>query len=450
MNWTARIENLKRIISSWEKRNLSIMGKICIIKTFLVSQFVYFMQSFIIPENILIEVNRILFRFLWRKRDCNKRAFEKVKRNVMCSEYGNGGLNMIDLRIMQRSFLLQWVTKLCGHATGERWQCVPRHCFRHYGDKLICFYVNVKSSLIKGLDEVHSQFWRNVLIVWLRENKPDIDTACSSLIWNNINVVCQGKVLFFSDWVKGNILFIDDFVKDNGIITYEEVCDILGRAPQRLLEYNVVQTAIRRFRNRNIEFLQPDLDRPPPFCSKFVFSCSEFRKMICNRDASVPICQGLWLRKYDILIEKREWNLARECTSETRLRLLQWKILHNIYPTNILLSKMHVKENHYCSFCPETIDFIEHFFFHCAVVQNFWKDIQQTIYINYNALVQLQVTDVLFGIYRNDISMRVLNKINYLILLGKCCISIYKKTNAQCPLQIIFEKQASYRKLMLL
>jgi hypothetical protein len=41
--------------------------------------------------------------------------------------------------------------------------------------------------------------------------------------------------------VKGNILFIDDFVKDNGIITYEEVCDILGKVPQRLLEYNVVK-----------------------------------------------------------------------------------------------------------------------------------------------------------------------------------------------------------------
>ena len=40
-NWTGRVENIKRVINAWEKRNLSIAGKVCIIKTFLISQFVY-------------------------------------------------------------------------------------------------------------------------------------------------------------------------------------------------------------------------------------------------------------------------------------------------------------------------------------------------------------------------------------------------------------------------
>ena len=31
-NWTGRVENIKRIINSWEKRNLSIAGKVCIYK----------------------------------------------------------------------------------------------------------------------------------------------------------------------------------------------------------------------------------------------------------------------------------------------------------------------------------------------------------------------------------------------------------------------------------
>ena len=35
-NWTGRVENVKRIINAWEKRNLSIAGKVCIIKTFLI------------------------------------------------------------------------------------------------------------------------------------------------------------------------------------------------------------------------------------------------------------------------------------------------------------------------------------------------------------------------------------------------------------------------------
>ena len=33
---------------------------------------------------------------------------EKVKRIVMCNDFGNGGLKMIDLKQMQMSFLLHW------------------------------------------------------------------------------------------------------------------------------------------------------------------------------------------------------------------------------------------------------------------------------------------------------------------------------------------------------
>ena len=63
-NWLERIANIKRLIFMWEKRNLSIIGKVRIVKTFLISQFVYIMQAFIIPDDVLTEVNRLLFRFL--------------------------------------------------------------------------------------------------------------------------------------------------------------------------------------------------------------------------------------------------------------------------------------------------------------------------------------------------------------------------------------------------
>ena len=37
-NWSERIVKIKRLILIWEKRNLSVVGKICIIKIFLISQ----------------------------------------------------------------------------------------------------------------------------------------------------------------------------------------------------------------------------------------------------------------------------------------------------------------------------------------------------------------------------------------------------------------------------
>ena len=68
------------------RKNLSVIGEICIIEAFLLSQLVYCMQGFVIPDDVLEEFNRLLFRFLWRKIECNRKAFEKVKSLVMCND----------------------------------------------------------------------------------------------------------------------------------------------------------------------------------------------------------------------------------------------------------------------------------------------------------------------------------------------------------------------------
>ena len=81
----------KGLIQTWRKRNLNLFGKVCIIKTFLISQLVFVMQVIRVPDVILKEVNTLLYRFLWKKKDSNKKAFEKVKRVVM-----NSGIECVE------------------------------------------------------------------------------------------------------------------------------------------------------------------------------------------------------------------------------------------------------------------------------------------------------------------------------------------------------------------
>ena len=71
-NWSERNVKMKRLISiGGKKTNLTVVGKICIIKTFLISQVVYVMQALVVPEKVFIEINRLLFRFLWWMKDNN-------------------------------------------------------------------------------------------------------------------------------------------------------------------------------------------------------------------------------------------------------------------------------------------------------------------------------------------------------------------------------------------
>ena len=50
-----------------------------------------------------------------------------------------------------------------------------------------------------------------------------------------------------------------------------------------------------------------------------------------------PFILDMWKRKFDFEIEMEHWTLPYIVTKEIRLRVLQWKILHNVYPTNIHL-----------------------------------------------------------------------------------------------------------------
>ena len=108
------------------------------------------MQALVVPEKVVIEINRLLFRFLWRKKDCNRRAFEKVKRSVLCTDVESGGLNMTDLKDMQAAFLLQCVLQVCTANNPDKWSLTPRVLFSCFGSNFECFHANVNSRKFKG------------------------------------------------------------------------------------------------------------------------------------------------------------------------------------------------------------------------------------------------------------------------------------------------------------
>ena len=448
-NWEQRIENIKRIIQSWEKRDLSLIGKIHVIKTFMISQIVYFMQAFILPENVLTQINQILFRFLWRKKNCNRKAYEKVKRSVVCGSFEKGGLKMIDVKQMQSAFLLQWAVRLCNARECEKWIHIPKGVFSEFGNHSVCFYATVKSKEFKGLNKISSYFWKTVLKTWLDSNVQTEDFL-SNLLWNNRHVKYQGRVLFFSEWIKGGILKTNDMQGPNDLLSFNEVVSKIGRSPARLLEYNVVLSATRNFIRTVTEqnTLDIDVTQPPLFCAKKCFTCKQFRMCLSSLSCSVPCAVRFWNHKFGLEINETVWKTPRLCTAETRLRVLQWKILHNIYPTNIMLCKMQVRNNQKCSYCNDEIDYIEHFFFFCPVVRPFWDFIGQHILINYNVKINISDRHALIGKQdRENIDTQTLIRINHIILIAKMCISIYKKTQSNLPITMIFEYQMRLRKI---
>lgn len=407
------------------------------------------MQALVIPEKVLTDINRLFFRFLWRKRHSNRRAFEKVKRVVMCSEYDQGGLKMIDVKQMQSAFLMQWVIRLCKANVNENWTLIPKSLLSSFGENYSCFYANIRSSEFKGLEKIHSHFWKTVVKSWLDLNKHDNPLFCSTLLWNNKFIKYQGKVLFFPEWIKGKVFKISDLYGPNGMCSYQELCNRIGTSPGRILEYNVVSAAVQSFVSKVHEQNRSDVDfsNSPLFHGKKCSTCKDFRATLCESSYTEPCTVRFWNNKYGIEMDKDVWKMARSCTQETRLRVLQWKILHNIYATNIMLHKMKIKENRNCSYCSDETDYIEHFFYACRVVRPFWTLISQYILTEYDVQIIFGEISVLFGIGIPGINRLTLRKINHIVLIAKMCISIFKKTESKVPIYDIFHNQLRLRKI---
>ena len=68
-NFIERLDSVKKLINIWYSRGLSLYGKVTIIKTLLIPKFMYILSLLPVPKGIIQELNRLLFKFLWKGTD---------------------------------------------------------------------------------------------------------------------------------------------------------------------------------------------------------------------------------------------------------------------------------------------------------------------------------------------------------------------------------------------
>ena len=89
----------------WKERDLSLLGKVHVIKTFAISQFVLPASLLSVPQEVIKQIETTLHDFLWGSRD-------KIKRIKVIQELKCGGLNMINVKCMFMSFKAVWIIRL--------------------------------------------------------------------------------------------------------------------------------------------------------------------------------------------------------------------------------------------------------------------------------------------------------------------------------------------------
>ena len=85
LNFDETLKTIKERLNCWNLRNLTALGRIQIIKSFVIPVFMSRAGLVCSHKEIVKEVSKISFNFIWKGKD-------KVKRLALISDVENGGL----------------------------------------------------------------------------------------------------------------------------------------------------------------------------------------------------------------------------------------------------------------------------------------------------------------------------------------------------------------------
>ena len=68
MNYTEKVDKIRNILSCWEYRRLTLIGKIQVIKSLVLSQLTYILTPLATNQSFINEINDIFYRFLWNNK----------------------------------------------------------------------------------------------------------------------------------------------------------------------------------------------------------------------------------------------------------------------------------------------------------------------------------------------------------------------------------------------
>ena len=205
LNIEPKLIEIQKLIRIWQLRNLTIVGKITIIKSLLISKFIHILLSLPSPKETLFNKIESLFNlFLWNG------STPKFRRDIMENKVEDGGLQYPNIRHVDATMKVSWFKRL--YKSNEGWASIPN--FYNMND--IYLYGDLYQK--KLLQTVTNVFWRDTIKSLLLINKHRVfhgtESLLSTPIWYN-SLVLSG---INRHWVEKGLRTIYDLIDDKGVI----------------------------------------------------------------------------------------------------------------------------------------------------------------------------------------------------------------------------------------
>lgn len=423
-NFKHRIDKIKHLFFRWTQRNLSLTGRILIVKALALSQIIFLANLTPFPDDKISEIESLTYEFIWNGKT------DKVKRNVLIQKLEKGGQKMMDIKTMIKCQKMKWVQLYLNNH-----ECLWRSTFEVVS-KIKNLNLLLRSNFAFKALPCTTPFYSEVFKILHEIKTPAKDLAPlkTQMVFYNKNILVQNKMVYDKSLFEAGVWYVGDlYEKDsNYIIPFEEWMK-RGVTAKSFLTWRSLTKIVK---NLNIQIIEPDtafdkatmfiLDSNSDKHDLLCISNKELANILIENKFILPKAHTNLINNYNITeFQLQEiFMLPNRVLKNNKIKEFQYKIVNNYLPTNELLYKMQRVSSPSCSFCHMMRETICHLFVHCNIVYNFLLNLVQY----HPVLVNLNVTErnILFGIEGNeDDSNKLLLYIKYFI--WKC------KLNNQVP-----------------
>ena len=417
-NFTEKIEKVKRLLNDWSFRNLSLIGRITVIKSLALPILI---QCFTVlpdpPSHISKEIQDIFFRFLWNGKP------DKVKRNTIFGNYQDGGLKMPHITSFISALKVTWIQKVLDSDNNAAWKVLITDVLDEIGGEN--FWHFTKGAMTK-LSSKFNTFWKDVVKVWatLRNDPPTApeEEILSQPLWYNDKIKIDKHTIFYPHWIREGIFFIRDLLKQGNFLSFIEFKEKFNIKTNFLEYYGVVQAIPQEWK----QFIPEQFGKNSSnldsifslICSKNKLTKPIYNILLKNTFENPVKIQNKWNQNLGGVNIIENWDMYYRIPfkniQNSKLQSFQYKINLRFLYSNNMLYKCKLTETELCSFCFETKETLLHLFFECPKVRSLWLQFAQKLQQQCGMKLDLTPETCLFGTLFDS---------NF-VILNSCCIII--------------------------
>ena len=387
-NYNEKLLKIRNCLSCWEYRRLSLLGKIVVLKSLIASQLVYILSPLPTKHASLDEINNMFYDFLWSGRG------DKIKRDVMISDYKNGGLRMIDIKSFNKALKSTWVKKYLDNNNHGKWKLLLDSEIYDLGGDVI-FKGNLNKSDLAKFIHISDAFTSEILKIWseISYNGNIISTEhlLSLPLWQNSLVRIGNKPVYYKSWSSKGIQIVRHLMKDaHNFLSFTELKERFD-VKTNFLVYQGLVSCIKLLRkaiknqnetNRNFSTFVENFIKAPKS------NRLAYKKLVSAKQSSPRRSQEKWSADCNLQCSKTiDWEMTYKLpfysTKATKLIIFQFKLLHRRLATNDFLNKIGIRENDICTFCRSEKESVFHLFWSCSETSSFWRDFMKWLAKNH-------------------------------------------------------------------